>query len=119
MKHHISESIAKNCTFGTVYCELVCQLQNEFINRSLIIPLCPVKLNSLYFVKVVKREKVPVINPLEDQHKYVFKFPENMSLVECLMIIINKNKHRTSKSLYTNIIGKYFILNTFSFVNSF
>lgn len=111
VKHHISASIAKNCTFGTVYCELVCQLQNEFVNRSLIIPLWPVKLNALYFVKAVKGEKLPMINPLEDQHKYVFKYPENMSLVECLSVIINRNKHRISKSLYTSIIGKYFILN--------
>jgi hypothetical protein len=106
VKHHLLATVAENCTSGSVHCELVCQVQNDSINRCLIIPLNPIKLNSLYFVKAEKREKILVINPLEDRHKYVFKFPENVSLSDCLTIITNRNKHRTSKSFYKNIIGK-------------
>ncbi|XP_025414302.1 uncharacterized protein LOC112686300 [Sipha flava] len=103
VKHHLFATLAENCTSGFVYCDLVCQVQNELMNRFLIIPLNPVKLNALYFVKAEKREKIPVINPMEDRHKYVFKYPDNLSLTECLTIITERNKHRISKSLYTNI----------------
>lgn len=106
VKHYLFTTIAENCTSGIVYCDLVCQVQNELMNHSLIIPLNPVKLNALYFVKAEKREKIPVINPMEDRHKYVFKYPDNLSLAECLTIITERNKHRISKSLYTNITGK-------------
>lgn len=85
------------------------------INNCLVIPLNPVKLNSLYFLKAEKREKIPAINPLEDRHKYVFEFPEHLSLTECITVITNRNKHRTSKSLYTNIIGKFIIIKVFMF----
>lgn len=105
VKHHLSSKLAEYCASGMIYFELVCQIQNEFINNYLIIPLHPIKLNSLYFVKVEKQEKVQVVNALENRQKYVFKFPENLSLTECLTMITNKNKHRTSKSLYMNIIG--------------
>lgn len=107
MKHHLSTSIVKNYASGLVYCELVCQVHNDLINHCLVIPLNPVKLNSLYFVKVEKREKIPMMNPFEYQHKYIFKYPEHLSLSECITIITNKNKHRTSKSLNTIITGKY------------
>jgi len=106
VKHKLLATVAENYTSGLVHCELVCQVQNDSINRCLIIPLNPIKLNSLYFVKAEKREKILVINPLEDRHKYVFKFPENVSLADCLTVITNRNKHRTSKSFHKNIIGK-------------
>lgn len=106
VKHHLLATVAENCTSGLVHCELVCQVQNDSINRCLIIPLNPIKLNSLYFVKAEKREKILVMNPLEDRHKYVFKFPDNVSITDCLTVITNRNKHRTSKSFYKNIIGK-------------
>lgn len=105
VKHHLLASVAENCTSGLVYCELVCQIQSDLINHCLVIPLHPIKLNSLYFVKVEKREMIPLMNTLEDQYKYVCKFPENVSLAECFTIILNKNKHRTSKLIYTNITG--------------
>ncbi|KAF0753240.1 Uncharacterized protein FWK35_00018072 [Aphis craccivora] len=104
VKHKLLATVAENYTSGLVHCELVCQVQNDSINRCLIIPLNPIKLNSLYFVKAEKREKILLINPLEDRHKYVFKFPENVSLADCLTVITNRNKHRTSKSFYKNII---------------
>ncbi|XP_022165272.1 uncharacterized protein LOC111030188 isoform X2 [Myzus persicae] len=104
VKHRLLATVAENCTSGLVHCELVCQVQNDSTNRCLIIPLNPIKLNSLYFVKAEKREKILVMNPLEDRHKNVFKFPENISLIDCLTVITNKNKHRTSKSFYKNII---------------
>ncbi|XP_001948571.1 uncharacterized protein LOC100165824 [Acyrthosiphon pisum] len=104
VKHRLLATVAENCTSGLVQCELVCQVQNDSINRCLIIPLNPIKLNSLYFVKAEKREKILVMNPLEDRHKNVFKFPENISLLDCLTVITNRNKHRISKSFYKNII---------------
>lgn len=107
VKHNLLTKLAENCSSGMVYCELICQIKNELINNHLIIPLYPIKLNSLYFVKAEKREKIPVVNALEERQKYIFKFPENLSFTECLTLITNKNKHRTSKSLYTNIIGKH------------
>lgn len=106
VKHRLLAIVAENCTSGLVQCELVCQVQNDLINQCLIIPLNPIKLNSLYFVKAEKREKILVMNPLEDRHKNVFKFPENISLVDCLAVITNRNKHRISKSFYKTIIGK-------------
>lgn len=106
VKHKLLTTVAENYTSGLVHCELVCQVQNDSINRCLIIPLNPIKLNSLYFVKAEKREKILLINPLEDRHKYVFKYPENVSLADCLTVITNRNKHRTSKSFYKNIIGE-------------
>lgn len=111
IKHRVSAAIIKNCSSGSVCCELMCQIKNDFTNRCLVVPLCPIKLNALYFVKAEKREKIAVINPLENRHKYVFKFPEHLTLAECLTVLMNKNKHRTSKSLLTNIMGKlYFML---------
>lgn len=107
VKHHLLATVAENCSSGLVYCELVCQIQNDLINHCLVIPLNPIKLNSLYFVKAEKREMVPMMNTLENRHKCIFKFPENLSLTECFTIIINRNKHRTSKSYFTNITGKY------------
>lgn len=106
MKHHLSATVAENCTSGMVHCDLVCQVQNKLMIHSLIIPLNPIKLNALYFVKAQEREKIPVINPMEDRHKFVFQYPENVSLAECLTIVTERNKHRISKTLYTNIIGK-------------
>lgn len=106
MKHCLSSKLAEYYASGIIYLELVCQIQNEFINNFLVIPLYPIKLNSLYFVKVEKQEKVQVVNALENRQKYVFKYPENLSLTECITMITNKNKHRISKSLYKNIIGK-------------
>lgn len=105
VKHKLLDTAAENCTSGTVYCELVCLMQNDLVNRCLVIPLNPVKLNALYFVKAEKQAKISVLNPLSDRHKYVFKFPDHFSLPECLTIITNRNKHRMSKTLYTNIIG--------------
>lgn len=105
VKHNLLDTIAENCTFGTVYCELVCLMQNDIVNRCLVIPLNPVKLNALYFVKAEKQANIPALNPLEERHKYVFKFPDHYTLSECLTIITNRNKHRMSKTLYTNIMG--------------
>lgn len=106
VKHRLLATVAENCTSGLVHCELVCQIQNYSI-RCLVIPLNPIKLNSLYFVKAEKREKILVMNPLEDRHRNVFKFPENITLVDFLTVITNRNKHRISKSFYKNIIGKW------------
>lgn len=106
IKHHILDAFAEKCAFGSVYCEFVCQIKNEMINRCLVIPLSSIKLNSLYFVKAKKRESISEANPFEYQHKYVFKYPENLSLVDCLTVLTNKNKHNTSKLLHTNITGK-------------
>jgi len=106
IKHHLLTTTAKNCATGFVYCELVCRIKNDFINSCLVIPLSTIKLNALYFVKAEKQENFLAINPLEDQHKYVFKFPEHLSLLECLIVLTNKNKHRMSKSLYKNITGR-------------
>lgn len=105
VKHCLLDTIAENCTSGTVYCELVCLMQNDLVNQCLVIPLNPVKLNALYFVKAEKQANIQALNPLEDQHKYIFKFPDCFSLLECLTIITNKNKHRMSKTLYANITG--------------
>lgn len=99
------DTTAENCTSGTVYCEMVCLMHNDLVNRCLVIPLNPVKLNALYFVKAEKQANIEVLNPLLDRHKYVFKFPDYFSLSECLTIITNRNKHRISKTLYKNIIG--------------
>jgi len=115
VKHHLLDIVAENCTSGLVYCELICQIQNDLINNCFVIPLNPIKLNSLYFISAEKRSKIPVMNPLGDRHRYVFEFPEHLSLSECLTIITNRNKHRTSKSLYTNIIGKFIIFKAFMF----
>ncbi|KAL4131403.1 hypothetical protein QTP88_008719 [Uroleucon formosanum] len=103
VKHRLLATVAENCTSGLVHCELVCQIQNYSI-RCLVIPLNPIKLNSLYFVKAEKREKILVMNPLEDRHRNVFKFPENITLVDFLTVVTNRNKHRISKSFYKNII---------------
>lgn len=106
VKHHLLATVSKNCSSGLVYCELVCQIQNDLINHCLVIPLNPIKLNSLYFVKTEKREMIQVMTTLENLHKYIFKFPENLSPLECFAIIIRRNKHRMSKSFFTNITGK-------------
>jgi len=113
VKHNLLDTVAQTCTSGLVYCELICQIQNDLVNNCLVIPLKPIKLNSLYFINVEKREKIPVMNHLEDRHKYIFEFPEHLSLLECLTIITNKNKHRISKSLYTNTIGKFIMCRVF------
>lgn len=107
VKHHLPAIVAENCTSGLVYCQLVSKIQNSLIDHCLVIPLNPIKLNSLYFVKAEKREKIPLVNPLEDQHKYIFKIPNNLTFTECLTVITNKNKHRTSKSLYTHLLSKF------------
>lgn len=111
IKHRVLASVIKNCYSGSVCCELVCQIKNDFINRCLVVPLSPIKLNALYFVKAEKLEKIAVMNPMEYRHKYVFKFPEYLTLLECLTILINKNKHRMSKSLLTNITSKLYNIN--------
>lgn len=105
VKHHLLATIAKNCSSGSVCCELVCQIQSDLTNHCLVIPLNPVELNALYFIKAEKREKIPVMNPMVDQHRYIFKYPEYLSLEECINIITNRNKHRISRSLYKNIVG--------------
>lgn len=109
VKHHLPATVAENCSSGLIYCQLVSKIQNDFINHCLIIPLYPIKLNSLYFVKPEKQEKIPLSNPLEDQHKYIFQFPNNLTFIECLNVVTNKNKHRTSKSLFTFLTSKFVI----------
>ncbi|XP_050425102.1 uncharacterized protein LOC126836102 [Adelges cooleyi] len=118
LRHHLPSTIAENITSGFVNCEFVCSVPNTlgFENHCMIIPLRPVKLNALYFVKVENSNKIPSINPLVHHYRCIFKYPEQKSLADCLKIIMNKNKHRTSKSLYKNIIeqlGKSFYLNYF------
>lgn len=106
IKHHLPATVAENCSSGLVHCQLVSKIQNDLINYCLVIPLYPIKLNSMYFVKAEKREKIPLINPLENQHRYIFKFPNNMTFAECLTVVTNRNKHRTSKSLLTYLNSK-------------
>lgn len=110
VKHRLPATVAENCYSGLVYCQLVCKIPNDLINHCFVIPLNPLKLNSLYFVKAEKREKIPLINPLEDQHRYIFKFPDNMTFAECLTVVTNRNKHRTSKSLLSYLTSKFLIL---------
>ncbi|XP_050525143.1 uncharacterized protein LOC126896420 isoform X2 [Daktulosphaira vitifoliae] len=107
-KHFLPREVAENCVNGTVICEFVCELPKilGFDCHCLFIKLNPIQLNALYFVKVERPCRIPFINPILDHFKYTFKYPQQISLPDCLKIIMNKNRHRMTKSFYNNITGK-------------
>lgn len=108
-KQFLPSEIAENCISGSVNCEFVCQLPKilGFDYHCLFIKLKPIQLNTLYFVRAERQCKLPFFNPSLDSFRYTFKYPQQISLQDCLKKIMNKNRHRISKSLYNNITGKY------------